>query len=195
MATGPQMPEVPPVPTRRGARAAAGPAAWCVALLAGSLLLGLAGGVIWNECAPRVLLQEVSAGTAEVVNVETRAFFGADVWFAGIAVVAGLLTGLLGYRFAVAPRTGSARVALVAALIVGALGGGLVMMWLGGRIGLSAYDHQLAASRAGTLFSASLALRAKSALALWPLLTSGVLLIAEWSGRPAPADEPAGQPF
>jgi hypothetical protein len=52
------------------------------------------------------------------------------------------------------------------------------------RIGLSGYDHQLASSADGTLFAASLALGAKSALALWPLCTSAVLLVAEWGTRP-----------
>ena len=179
--------------SRRTARPAA---AWAVASLAGSLLLGLAGGLIWGEFAPRAQLQEVGRGTAEVVNVETRAFFGADVWFCAIAVLAGLLTGILGYRFAVSRRDGAGRPAVAAALILGAVGGALLMMWLGERIGLSAYHHQLASSPNGTLFSASLGLGAKSALALWPLGTSAVLLVAEWSSGPAAelAPEPLAGP-
>jgi hypothetical protein len=157
-----------------------------VALLAGSAALGLLGGLIWGHLAPRVLLQEVSAGTAQIVNTETRAFFGADAWFSGIAVVAGLLTGVLGYRLAVAPRDGTARACVALALILGAVAGGFTMMWAGGQIGLSAFNRQLASNTAGTLFPASLALGAKSALAVWPLLTALVLLIAEWSTRPAP---------
>ena len=169
--------------TRPTARSSA---VWSVALLAGSAALGLLGGLIWGEVAPRVLLQEVSAGTAEIVNTETRAFFGADVWFSGIAVVAGLLTGVLGYRLAVAPRDGTARASVVLALILGAVAGGFTMMWAGGQIGLASFNRQLESSPAGTLFSASLSLGAKSALALWPLLTALVLLIAEWGTRPAP---------
>jgi hypothetical protein len=165
-----------------------------VALLGGSVLLGLIGGVIWSECAPRALLEEISKGTAQVVNAETRAFFGADVWFCGIAVVAGLLTGLLGYPLAVARHAGYARAAVTLALILGALAGGLAMMWLGGRLDSSAYQHQLASSANGTLFSSSLSLGAKSALALWPLLTGVVVLVAEWSRRPEPAGQPTGQP-
>jgi hypothetical protein len=160
--------------------------AWFVALLAGSAVLGLLGGLVWSEVAPRALLQEVSAGTAEIVNTETRAFFGADVWFSGIAAVAGLLTGVLGYRFAVAPRDGAARASVALALILGAAAGALTMMWAGGQIGLSAFHNDLVSSHAGTLFYASLALGAKSALAFWPLLTALVLLIAEWGTRPAP---------
>jgi hypothetical protein len=182
MATVPEMPEVP---GSRGLRGRRSTAAWVVAVLVGSAVLGLLGGVIWGEFAPRAMLQEISTGTAQVINVETRAYFGADVWFSAITVVAGLLAGLLGYRFAVAPRDGTARAAVAAALIVGALAGELVMLWLGERIGLSTYNHELAASANGTLFSASLALGSKSALAFWPLFTAIVLVIAEWGTRPA----------
>lgn len=156
---------------------------WSLAVLAGSAVLGLVGGLIWGEAAPRATLQEIGSGTAELVNAETRAFIGADVWFCGIAIVAGLLTGVLGYRFALAARTGGARAAVAASLIAGAVAGSFVMMWLGERIGVSAYNHDLAASANGTLFSASLVLGAKSALAFWPMFTGIVLLIAEWGAR------------
>jgi hypothetical protein len=189
MATGPEVPGVPEAP-RPPARLDGRAVAWVVALLAGSVVLGLLGGLIWGEFAPRAVLQEVSAGTAEVVNAETRAFFGADVWFCCIAAAAGLLTGVLGYRFAVAPRSGLTRAANATALIAGAVAGGLVMMWLGERFGLSGYNHQLGTSATGTVFSGSLALGAKSALAIWPLLTSVVLVIAEWGTRPV-TDRPA----
>jgi hypothetical protein len=181
----PEVPEVPGVPEAQGLKrtTARSTAGWIVAALVGSALLGLLGGLIWGELAPRAMLQEIGAGTAEVINAETRAFFGADVWFCGIAAVAGLLTGVLGYRFAVAPREGGARAAVVAALIAGAVAGEFVMLWLGEQIGLSGYDHHLASSPNGTLFDASLALGSKSALAFWPLLTAIVLLIAEWSTR------------
>lgn len=197
MAMVPERPEVPGSPVPSGTRPTARSAAvWSVALLTVSAALGLLGGLVWGEVAPRVLLQEVSAGTAQIVNTETRAFFGADVWFCGIAVVAGLLTGVLGYRLAVAPRDGTARAAVALALILGAVAGAFTMMWAGGQLGLASFNRQLAASPAGTLFPASLGLGAKSALALWPLLVSLVLLIAEWGARPAPEERPApeGQP-
>jgi hypothetical protein len=182
------VPEVPEVPGSSGTRSTA---AWVAAALVGSAVLGLLGGLIWGEFAPRAPLQEIGAGTAQVVNAETRAFFGADVWFCAIAVVAGLLTGVLGYRFAVAPREGTARAAVAAALILGALAGGFVMLWLGEQIGLSGYNHELASSASGTLFPSSLALGSKTALAFWPLFTAIVLLVAEWGARPAPAQRPA----
>jgi hypothetical protein len=186
-----------PGPRQPGARAVI---AWFAVALAGSALLGLLAGLIWGEVAPRALLQEVSPGTAEFVNVETSAFIVADGWFCLISAVAGLITGLLGYRFLLAARTGAraaegVRAAAAAGLILGGIAGAFVMLWLGEQIGLSGYDQHLASSPAGTLFPASLALGAKSALAFWPLVTAVIILVSEWGTRrsayPSPADSAA----
>jgi hypothetical protein len=150
-----------------------------VVALAASALLGLAGGLAWGEIAPRATLQEISAGTAEVVNAETRAFIGADGWFCLIAGVAGLLTGVIGYWFGIARRNGLTRVAVTIGLIAGAVAGSYLMLWVGEQTGLGAYQHELAKAAAGTRFNASLALGAKSALVFWPLLTSIVIVVAE----------------
>ena len=159
--------------------------AWFVVAVAGSALLGLLGGWIWGEAAPRAALQEISTGTAELMNAETRAFIGADVWFSGIAVVAGLLTGIIGYRFLMARHTGGSRALIAAGLILGAVAGAFVMLWLGQQIGLSAYNHPLASSTDGTVFPESLTLGARSALAFWPMFTAIVILVAEWGSRPS----------
>ncbi len=150
-----------------------------VVALAGSALLGLAGGLAWSEIAPRVVLQEISAGTAEVVNAETRAFIGADGWFCVVAAVAGLLTGVIGYRVGIARQEGLTRIAVTIGLIAGAVAGSYVMLWLGQQIGQGAYQHELASAAVGARFNASLLLGAKSALAFWPLLTSIVIVVAE----------------
>ncbi|HVT69139.1 MAG TPA: hypothetical protein VHF26_15415 [Trebonia sp.] len=195
------VPEVPEIPGQSGARGTADPrpgalsaAVWFAASLAGSAVLGLLGGLIWGEVAPRALLQKIGAGAAEVVNPETRAYFGADAWFVAIAAVAGLLTGVLGFRLAVARRDGVARAVAAAGLIAGAVAGAFVMMWLGGQIGLSGYSRHLASSRDGALFYESLSLGAKSALALWPLFTAAVLLVAEWGTRPGSDPGPGPDP-
>lgn len=170
--------------------------AWFAVPLVGSALIGLPAGLIWGEVAPRALLQEIGSGTAQLVNAETTAFIAADAWFCGIGVVAGLITGLLGYRFVVRSRAGIARAAAAAGLILGAVAGAFVMLWLGEQIGLSSYNQHLAASPNGTLFHASLALGAKSALAFWPMFTAIVILVAEWGTRrtqdPAELTPPSG---
>ena len=201
-------------------------AAWFAVPLAGSALLGLPAGYIWGEVAPRALLQEIGTGTAQLVNAETSAFIVADAWFCVIGAAAGLVTGMLGYWLLLTPRAatrggpdapegtsapgtpgargaripraaGGARAAAAAAgLIVGGVAGGLVMLWLGQQIGLSGYDHNLAASPNGTLFPASLTLGAKSALAFWPMLTAIIILVSEWgAARVQHADgSAAGRP-
>jgi hypothetical protein len=183
----------PLVGKRTDARSAA---AWCVAVLAGSAVFGLPCGLIWEQVAPRATYQEIGAGTAELVNVETSAFITADVWFCGIAVVAGLLTGVLGYRFGVAARDGLARALVLGCLILGAVAGAFVMLWLGEQLGQSGYEQHLASSPDGTLFPDTLALGAKSALAFWPMFTAIVALVAEWgtrtTGRPAGPAAPPG---
>ena len=184
-------------PRRPGARDVT---AWFAVALAGSALLGLLAGLIWGEVAPRALLQEVSPGTAQFVNVETSAFIVADGWFCLISAIAGLITGLLGYRFLLVARTGArtaegVRGAAAAGLILGGIAGGFVMLWLGEQIGLSSYNQHLVNSPAGTLFPASLALGAKSALAFWPLVTAVIILVSEWGTRrsayPSPEDSAA----
>jgi hypothetical protein len=162
-------------------------AAFAVAL-AGSALSGLLAGLIWAAVAPRAVLQEVARGQAEFVNVETSAFIVADAWFCLIVVVGGLITGILGYCFLVR-RTGWPA---AAGLVLGAVAAALLALWIGENIGLGTYNHLLATSPNGTLFHASLALGAKSALAFWPLLTSAVILLAESGARRSAADTGLG---
>ncbi|HTU72250.1 MAG TPA: hypothetical protein VMG38_01915 [Trebonia sp.] len=163
-----------------------------VVALAASALLGLAGGLVWSEIAPRVALQEISAGTAEVVNAETRAFIGADGWFCVIAAAGGLLTGVIGYRAGIARRDGLTRIAVTIGLIAGAVAGSYVMLWLGQQIGLGTYQNHLAHAAKGTTFNASLILGAKSSLVFWPLLTSIVIVVAEVGRSRDQEPEPAG---
>jgi hypothetical protein len=113
--------------------------------------------------APLPLLQEIASGEAQLVNAETSAFIAADAWFALITAVCGLLTGILGYRILVR-RAGAAA---TAGLVLGAVVGALLALWVGGNIGLGTYNHLLASSPAGALFHSSLALGAKSTLAFW----------------------------
>jgi hypothetical protein len=65
-------------------------------------------------------------------------------------------------------------------------------MWVGDNIGLGSYNHLLATSAISSYFHGSLALGAKSALGIWALCTSGVILVAESGGR-RPVKEPADE--
>jgi hypothetical protein len=136
-------------------------------------------GLIWAAVAPTPVLQEIAAGEAQLASAESSAFIVADAWFALITVLCGLLTGVLGYRFLY--RRGGPVAA--AGLILGAAAGAAVAMAVGQAAGTGSYQHLLATSATGTLFHASLALGAKSAIALWPLCTAAVILIAEGGTR------------
>lgn len=155
-------------------------------------MLGAVAGLIWFAVAPTPLLQEIAQGEAQLVNAESTAYIVADAWFVGITALAGLVTGVLGWRL-LARRAGPPA---VAGLVLGAAAAALVAMWVGENIGLGSYHHLLATSAVNSYFHGSLALGAKSALGLWALCTSGVVLVAESGGRrPArqPVREPAGK--
>lgn len=156
--------------------------------LAGSAVLGVVAGLIWALVAPRAMLLQVGHGEAELINTENGAFIAADLWFCLIAVLGGVVTGAVGYRLLVR-RAGWVA---AAGLVLGALAAALLALWTGENIGLGTYNHLLASSPAGTVFRASLALGAKSALAFWPGLTSAVILLAQSGGR-RPA-EPEAEP-
>lgn len=151
--------------------------------LLGCVVLGLPAGLIWGKVAPRAMLQQVSAGAAQLVSPETHAFIGADAWYCGIAAPIGLVAGIAGYWSLVRPRRDGGRAVVAGGLILGGVAGALIMMWVGQQVGLSAYHQHAASSAAGTVYSASLVLGAKSALAFWPGLTAMVILIAEWGAR------------
>jgi hypothetical protein len=150
-----------------------------VAALAGSVVLGVAAGLIWAVVAPRALLQEVGPGEAELVNAESHAFIVADAWFCLIVALGGAITGVVGYRLLVRRAGWTA----AAGLVLGAVAAGLLTLWIGENIGLGTYNHLLATSRNGAFFHDSLGLGAKSALAFWPGLTSVIILVAEYGGR------------
>jgi hypothetical protein len=157
--------------------------------LAGSAVLGIVAGLIWAAVAPRALLQEIAGGAAQLVNAEGSAFIVADAWFCLIAVLGGVITGILGHRLLVRRAGGAA----AAGLVLGAVAAALLALWVGENIGLGTYGHQLASSPAGAFFHASLALRSKSALAFWPMLTSVAIVVAETGAR-RPRDAAGAEP-
>ncbi len=155
-------------PARRGPALSPSIAAGLLAFLAvvaGSVLLGLLGGLLWGHLAPRAVYVVVSRGTAQVVNPETGAFIAADGWFCVLGAAGGIVSGLLGYRLAVR-RYG-------ALPMLGVLGGGLaaayVAMKLGQQAGKAQFYRLLASSKPGTQLRAPVNLGAHAALAFWPL--------------------------
>jgi hypothetical protein len=135
------------------------------AVLLGTALLGVVAGFVWLAVAPRPLLVVVARGSADVVNPETAAFILADVWFTLLCLIGGVISGLLGYLYAVR-RLGPPGMLSV---LLGALAAALIAGWIGEHSGAAAFNHLLIVSRPGALLRAPLALGGVGALAFWPL--------------------------
>jgi hypothetical protein len=199
----------PSFPSRSGARrsparrrpergpSAGGSLVAFLAVVAGSVLLGLLGGLLWALLAPRAVYVVVSHGTADLADPETSAFIAADGWFCVMAVAGGAVCGLLGHRLAVR-RYGPLPMA-------GLLGGGLAAayaaMRLGQQIGRARFYRLLASSKPGAMLRPPVSLGSHEALAFWPLaagLVAGgfeaaALLRQRSQARQRQASWPAGQ--
>ncbi|HEY2549794.1 MAG TPA: hypothetical protein VGI64_04375 [Streptosporangiaceae bacterium] len=135
------------------------------AVAAGSVLVGLLGGLLWMHLAPRPAFTVVPGGSAQALNAETSAFIAADFWFCVLGVVGGVITGLLGYLLAVR-RYGPLPMA-------GVLGGGLAAAyaasWIGHHAAVTSFLRRIGASKPGTVLHAPVTLGAHSAVVFWPL--------------------------
>jgi hypothetical protein len=148
------------------------------ALLAAGLIvvacavLGVIGGLVWAAVAPRVVYQvtTLSPPTAFLVNPETSAFIAADAAYSCVALVGGILAGVLGYQFV--RRYGPVP---MAGLVAGSVAAAYLAMWTGHlATGASSFDHVLATSKVGELLHAPISLGAQGALAFWPLVAAAV---------------------
>ncbi len=137
-------------------------------ILAGSILVGAAGGLIWALLAPRAVYVVVSHGSADVVNPETSAFIAADIAYCAIGAIGGLIIGLAGYLTAVR-RYGPWP---MAAIGVGGVLAGMVARLIGENSGLAAFNRQLLHSPLGTHLQAPLALAGDTSAGTWPTLAS-----------------------
>jgi hypothetical protein len=168
------------VPARRLGGAAA--VASSLAVVAGTVLFGVAAGFLWAAVAPRAWLVITSPGAAAVINPETNAFIAADAAFCIICLVGGVVSGTLAYLFAVRRHGPLA----MAALIAGAFGAAFAARWVGEQSGLATFRHQLATLPAGAQLHDSLTLGAAGALGFWPLaacLVAGGLEMLTSPGR------------
>ncbi len=136
-----------------------------LAVVAGTALLGVAGGYLWAAVAPRVALVVVGHGAADLVNSETSAFIAADGWYCVICLVGGVISGLLGY-WLVVRRHGPVA---MAGVLIGGLAAGLITSWIGEQSGLATFHHLLATLPAGAHMQSRLTLGSRSAIAFWPL--------------------------
>lgn len=165
------------------ARAPGAGVAASLGALALPVALSVAAGFAWAAVAPRPLLQITSPGAAGLVSAESNAFIAADAAYCLICLVGGVVSGLLGYLFAVR-RHGPLP---MAAVVVGAVAAACLTRWIGEQSGLATFHHQLATLRPGARLRGSLMLGATGALAFWPLAASlvagGMAALAKPPGR------------
>jgi hypothetical protein len=142
-------------------------------IVAGSAVVGLAGGLAWAAAAPRVVYEmyTLNPPTAVATNPETSAFIAADGWYCLFALIGGALIGLLGYLFGVR-RYGPVP---MAGIVIGATGAAFLAQWLGHeQSGGPGFNHVLATSKPGALLYAPISLGSHGALAFWPLAAAAV---------------------
>jgi hypothetical protein len=158
-----------------------------VLVIAGSAVIGLAGGLLWALIAPRVQYQMYAlkpTPTAYATNPETSAFIAADGWYCFIALAGGALIGLLAYLFAIR-RYGALP---MAGAVAGSIGAAFIAQWLGHQAsGGPGFNELLATSKPGTYLYAPISLGSQGALAFWPLaaaaVAGGIELIVAMRGR------------
>jgi uncharacterized protein DUF2567 len=115
--------------------------------------------VVWWLVAPKVPIVVTAAGPV-YVNYETERFMSADGWFVTLGAGAGLVVAIASWllvRYHRGP-------AMLAALVVGPVGGALLASWLGGQLGRSDYDYLLRHAPTGAVFYHPITLGAQGGL-------------------------------
>jgi hypothetical protein len=156
--------------SRARLRDAVPPVAAALAAAAGTALLGVAAGLGWAAVAPRPLLVMTSPGAASLVNTETSAFIAGDAAFCLVCLVGGVVSGVLGYLFAVRKHGPLA----MAGLLAGSLAAAFVARWVGEQAGLAGFQHLLATLPTGARLRDSVTLGATGALGCWALAAAVV---------------------
>lgn|SRR5690606_12930975 len=200
--TGPAQPPAAPVPGWSPYPLAGRPQPrqWPVALLitAAAAALGLPFGLVWTALAPEVPLRVTEAGLV-YAEAQPEQVVAADGWYAVLAVPFGILLGVGAW---LAGRRARGIPGLVA-LVVGALGAGMLAWWLGAQVGLDGYYASAAAADPGTVVGRPPDLSMAEAgwwpprvtgLPLVPALTAAITytLLAAWSHSPTLRPEPDG---
>jgi hypothetical protein len=197
---------VPPGPVSTERRSAGVAVLVSLAIVLGSLILGLAGGQIWAALGPRAVYVVVTHGSADVINPETTAFIAADAVYCMIGAAGGLIIGLAGYLLAVRKHGPMP----MAAILAGSIAAGIVARYIGEHSGLTVFDHQLLTSSLGSHLSAPLVLAGDTSAAPWPTVSSlpalafwplaacvvagGLTLLVAWRARQAATAYPSPYP-
>ncbi|WP_052069290.1 hypothetical protein [Streptacidiphilus albus] len=165
-----------------------------LALIAGSAVLGLLMGLLWERVAPKVPLY---ADTSDIYlsDPEGEQAITADAYFAIIGAVIGLLLAALAYWRTRARDVG---VGVPVGLALGGLLGGYLAMRLGVHLGPSSNIIATAKSVAlGKTFYGPLAVTANGVLLAWPgvALVTLIVLTRIFSPKPSAPETLWAQPL
>ena len=164
-----------------------------LALIAGSAVLGLLMGLLWEKVAPKVPLYADSSDIY-LSDPEGEQAITADAYFAIIGAVIGLLLAALAYWRTRARQVG---VGVPVGLALGGLLGGYLAMRLGVHLGPSGNIIATAKSVAlGKTFYGPLAVTAKGVLLAWPgvALVTLIVLTSIFSPKPSAPETLWAQP-
>lgn len=127
-----------------------------------TVLVGAPLGLLWAGLAPRVDVV-VTGENVNLTEAYGDAFIAADGFFLGAVLLAGLVGGLLAWRFGAAhgPVT-------IVALTVGGLVAAYIARTVGEQVGLETLRDAVRAGGQGA-FQLNLELKADSALLGWPV--------------------------
>ena len=145
--------------------------------------LGALSGVVWWAVTDLPTFRVVQGGGASTTERGLAGYIEADAWFVVCGVVVGLVVGLLGWRWF--GRAGWPVVLLTA--LVGAAAGALCWA-VGYQIEPGSFAVRLAAAQPGDVVPVDLTVRARSALAVWPLFAVVPVLLASSLGRDPEVD-------
>ena len=137
-----------------------------------AVLAGAVGALVWWRVAPRAQIVIRSDG-GFFVDPDPEQYAASDAWFALVALVLGVLVGLIVWRVGRRHAT-----ATVVGLAVGGLAGSFVMRYLGqwlGRVDLAAVEHL----PVGTVVSAPLRLQAPAVLLVLPVVSLATWLLCD----------------
>lgn len=151
-----------------------------------ALVTGGIGGVVWKLIVTLPYYSLSSEGAASTTERMLTDFVAPDAWYSVVAVVGGLLIGLLALRFV---RLGWPSVVLTA---VSAIGGGLLCWGVGVLMGPSDFNTRLASAMPGDQVPIDFTLQAPVAIALWPF--AAVIPLLLWSSLAPDAETEPSAP-
>lgn len=169
-----------PAPRRTGVTAELGAA---VLTAVGCLLLAAPLGLLWAGISPRVEVVVAAPGDVQLTDPTTTGFIAADGAFLLITVLAGVVTGLLAFRFGRRHGPG-----VVLGLVLGGLLGAEVARRTGQLVGAEEARSAVEAGREGVV-ELAVRLRARSAQVGWAVAALLTHVVALLFARPL--DEPA----